>query len=260
MCGDCSAAHKATALESLVDDPENVIPQLMGVNVPDGCISCGSCAEACLYGAREIVGKYYTPDELIGLVGRDAEFYRASGGGVTLSGGETMVQEPEFLLELVRGLKNEGYNVAIDTCGCAPFEAFEAVLPYTDFFLYDVKLIDSERHKYFTGAGNELILSNLKKLSDRNVAIQIRIPVIEGANASDEEMDKIVSFLSENINVENITLLPYHEIGKDKSVRFGEPIKDHGFHTPDDRRMEEIAQKFRDKGFANVSIGGNTTN
>ena len=255
-CGDCSAAHRAATSESIVDEPDNPFPVLMGANVPDGCLSCGACAEACVYGAREVVGKFYMPDELVRLVGRDAEFYQASGGGVTLSGGEVMCQDLDFLVELVSGMKREGYNVAIDTCGYAPFEAFEAVLPYTDLFLYDVKIFENEHHRYFTGVNNDLILSNLRKLSDLGARIYVRIPVIEGVNAHDGEMDAIVSFLIKHVKAEKIILLPYHEIGKGKAKRFGYSDEDYGFYAPDERRMEVIAQKFRDKGFSEVSIGG----
>jgi len=228
----------------------------MGATVPDDCTVCGICAETCVYGAREVVGKFYRPDELIRLAARDVEFYQVSGGGVTLSGGEVMVQDLDFLVELMSGLKREGINVAIDTCGYAPFEAYEAVLPYTDLFLYDVKLFDNERHRYFTGVSNELILSNLSKLSDRGARIYVRIPVIEGVNAHDGEMDAIVSFVSKNVKAEKIVLLPYHEIGKGKACRFGESDEDYGFYAPDERRMEVIAQKFNDRGFNDVSIGG----
>lgn len=219
------------------------------------CSVCGSCADACVYGAREIAGKPCTPEELIRAAVQDAAFYETSGGGVTLSGGEFMAQDRAFLLPFMRGLKRKGLDVAIDTCGYAPFEAFEDVLPYTDTFLYDIKLIDRQRHIKFTGRDNDLILSNLKKLSDMGARLHARVPVIGGANADAAEMDAIIRYLSQNIRVERISLLPYHDIGRDKYSRLGS-VAEAGFFAPDAERMSALAERFRQAGFPAVQIGG----
>ena len=219
------------------------------------CSACGACADACVHGARELAGKSYTPEELIQAVARDMAFYTVSGGGVTLSGGEVMTQNRDFLLELVSGLKRKGLQTIIDTCGYAPFEMFEAVLPFVELFLYDVKFHSSESHMRFTGRDNALILENLQKLSDRGAKLHVRIPVIEGVNADDGEMDAIACHLAEHIRAERIVLLPYHSMGRDKYSRFGlsEPAL---FSAPDMRRMEELAEKFRHAGFPHVQTGG----
>jgi len=228
-------------------NPESQLSEPQTVFYQKKCRGCQHCVQAdCVYGAREIAGKPYSPSQLIAIAERDAEFYRTSGGGVTLSGGEVMTQPQNFLVELLRGLKQKGINTAIDTCGHAPFETFENVLPYVNTFLYDIKFADNARHLQFTGQGNELILSNLQKLSQKGAKLEIRIPVIEGINSDDAEMDKIMSILS-NIRVEKIRLLPYHSIGRDKYTHLGMNVSDE-FHAPSTQRMNELTEKFKQNG------------
>ena len=225
----------------------------------DACDACGACADACVHKARVIAGKSYSPDELIRIAEKDAAFYAVSGGGVTLSGGEVMVQPLDYLLPLVRGLKRKGLDLTIDTCGYAPYEAFEAVLPYTDLFLYDIKLIDSDRHLHFTGQDNHLILDNLQKLAGQGAKLQVRVPVIEGVNAHDGEMDRIVHYLAENVRSADIVLLPYHATGLDKYRRIGYTDArsgDASFSAPDAPRLYAITEKFRQAGFTAVRTGG----
>jgi pyruvate formate lyase activating enzyme len=223
--------------------------------IPDGCTACEKCAESCVFGAREIVGKSYSAEEIIKMAERDIAFYETSGGGVTFSGGEVMLQDADFMQNLAKGMKRKGISVTIDTCGYVPFAAFENIIPYTDLFLYDIKLLDREKHIRFTGKDNDLILSNLIKLSKTDAAIWLRVPVIEGVNSDDDEMDAIIRFAAENVNAEKVCLLPYHKIGEEKHSRFGQSSIDI-FETPSEKRMEEIADKFRKAGFSKVQIGG----
>jgi len=211
------------------------------------CRFCANCDINCIYGAREVSGKAYTPDQLINIAEKDAEFYQSSGGGVTLSGGEVLAQPRAFLRLLTSGLRRKGFNVALDTCGHVPFEAFENVMPFTDIFLYDIKLINSARHLQFTGQGNELILANLKKLSDAGAKIEIRIPIIEGVNSHDEEIDGIIKFISQNIRTERVRLLPYHAIGTDKYERIG-MVAESGFSAPSAERLSQLHEKFKRYG------------
>jgi len=210
----------------------------------DGCDTTGLLhTQLCIYGAREVSGRAYTPEELIHIAEKDTAFYQSSGGGVTLSGGEVLAQPRAFLRSFAGGLKGKGLHVAIDTCGHVPFEAFENVMPYVDVFLYDIKLFDSARHRQFTGHDNELILSNLKKLSDTGAKIEIRIPIIEGVNNDDTEMDRIIKFLTQNARPQKVWLLPYHAMGTDKYQRIG-MIAEGEFSTPSSQRMQELAEKF----------------
>ncbi len=220
------------------------------------CSACGLCADVCPYGAREIAGTMRSIDELVKSAEQDKMFYEASGGGITLSGGEATQQDKAFLLELLRRLKQKGCNIVVDTCGFAPYEVFESIMPYVDSFLYDIKLMDPIKHKQYTGQSNELILSNLKRLSDAGAHLHIRIPVIDGINSTDHEIDRMISFIRENLHVEKISLLPYHTTGRDKRRYLEAKDAETDFKTPDDRRLAEIVEKFRLAGFADIGIGG----
>ena len=176
------------------------------------CILCGKCELYCLVDARKVCGKEYTSDEIFEEIVKDKTFYDNSGGGVTFSGGECMLQS-DFLVEILKKCKEIGIHTAVDTAGHIPFENFEKILPYTDLFLYDIKIFNSEKHKKYIGVGNELILENLKKLFEVKAKIWIRIPVIAGDNDSLEEMQNIKDFLFKHGNPEKVELLPYHAMG-----------------------------------------------
>ncbi len=184
------------------------------------CDFCGKCETYCLYDARKICGKEMTADKLLAEIVKDKMFYEASGGGVTFSGGECMLQI-DFLAEILQKCKENGIHTAVDTAGFVPFEYFEKILPHTDLFLYDVKAITNSLHKEFTGVSNELILENLKKLSAVfNGKIIVRIPVIDGVNATIDEITAIAEFISK-INISKAELLPYHAMGEHKYSALG---------------------------------------
>ena len=221
------------------------------------CEACGKCVDFCVNNAREIVGKQYTVQELVKEVEKDYMFYEESYGGVTLSGGEAMAQDMEYMTELLKKLQRKGFNVAVDTCGYAPQENFEKVLPYVDTFLYDIKLMDDEKHKKYMGQSNKLILSNLKYISDHGARIYIRIPVIGGVNDNEQEMEAILSYLKEeNIAVAQVNLLPYHDIASSKYDRLDENYKGKDFYVPSNEYMEALQAKFQQNGFQNTKIGG----
>ena len=221
------------------------------------CDACGTCADACLNNAREVCGRTYTIKELIREIEKDQMFYEESGGGVTLSGGESMLQDPEYMEQLCRQLHRKGFNIAVDTCGFAPWSTYERVLPYVHTFLYDVKLIEPERHKKYMGQDNALILENLKKLSVAGANINLRIPLITPVNTSDQDIQDIISFLKENdIRIVKTNLLPYHNTGNHKYEKLGEEYKGINFERPSDERLEQIRQQFIGAGFTSVKIGG----
>jgi glycyl-radical enzyme activating protein family len=211
--------------------------------------------EYCIQGARELVGGYMEPGDLINELKKDTVFYEESGGGITLSGGEVMTVDSEYLHQVMEPLHRQGYNLGIDTCGYAPFEQFEKVLPYIDFFLYDIKLIDNKKHKLYTGVSNDLILNNIKLLSEAGAKIYLRIPVIEQVNATIEEMKSIIDFLKEHrIRIIKVYLLPYHPMGKSKHERL-QMIYQNDFEVPDHKKMEELQGLFEQNGYTTV-IGG----
>ena len=211
-------------------------------NSLEKCSLCGKCIIECQAEARTIAGKEYTADEVVRELVKDKRLYENSGGGVTFSGGECMLQT-DFLTELLKRCKEEGLHTAVDTAGHIPFEYFERIMPYTDLFLYDVKCFDAEIHKRYTGVTNELILENLTKLLATDKSVYIRIPVIEGINDSAEEMKRIKSFLDEHGAPENIELLPYHALGESKYEALGK--KAAGLSAPCKEKMAQLKSIFQ---------------
>ena len=183
------------------------------------CDHCGDCTAVCYRKALYMCGKDYTVEELVKRVCKDIPFYEQSGGGVTVSGGEPLSQ-PEFVIQILKRMKECGIHTALDTTGYAPFKIIELMLPYTDLFLYDLKHMDSEQHKIVIGAPNELILENAKKIADAGGKMQIRFPVIPDFNDSKENVEETGIFCkSLGKAVTLIQLLPYHSLGVMKHER-----------------------------------------
>ena len=179
------------------------------------CILCGKCTLYCPNDAIEICGVEYTVNELFDEIIRDKNYYDASNGGVTFSGGECMLQI-DFLSEILKLCKQACINTAVDTAGNVPYEYFEKVIPYTDTFLYDIKCITESLHKEYTGVSNNQILSNLKRLSNSfKGKLVVRIPLIGGFNDTDSDILKIRDLLS-SLKISNVEILPYHKMGMHK--------------------------------------------
>ena len=207
----------------------------------DGCDLCGRCALFCAADARKVCGREYTVDEVLSEVLKDKAYYDRSGGGVTFSGGECMLQI-DFLAEMLQKCKENGIHTAVDTAGHVPFEHFERILPLTDLFLYDLKLPDAEQHRQYTGVGNELILANLQKLFQAGAHLWIRIPVIPGVNDQPETMQQMKDWLDQNGTPEKIELLPYHAMGENKYRALGkQPLV---FSVPDAETMTLLRSIF----------------
>ena len=205
------------------------------------CELCGKCILYCPHDAREICGREYTVDEVIREVLKDKTFYDNSGGGVTFSGGECMLQI-DFLEEILRECKKNGIHTTVDTAGHVPFACFEKILPYTDLFLYDIKCYDSEKHKKYAGASNELILSNLKRLLQSGKAVWIRIPIIPEVNGNEAELLAIKTFLSSYGCPEKVELLPYHAMDEHKYAAMGRIAQT--FSVPSEEKMRELKKIF----------------
>ena len=179
------------------------------------CDLCGKCTFYCPVDARKVCGKEYTVDEVFSEIIKDKSYYENSGGGVTFSGGECMLQI-DFLCEILKMCNNVGIHTAVDTAGCVPYESFEKVAPFTDLFLYDIKAFSEDLHKDGTGSSNKLILENIEKLSKNyNGEIIVRIPIIGGFNDDTKEIQKIAEFLKP-LNIRDVELLPYHKMGENK--------------------------------------------
>jgi len=205
------------------------------------CIFCGRCALYCPRDAREICGKEYTVEEVMREVIKDEAIYESSGGGVTFSGGECMLQI-DFLEAVLKACKSRGIHTAVDTAGHLPFDYFERVIPFTDLFLYDVKCFDSEKHEKYTGVGNELILSNLEKLLKTGRDVWVRIPIIPTVNDSEEEMLSIKKYLLSCGYPERVELLPYHALGEHKYAALGKNAQI--FSAPSEDKMAKLKSIF----------------
>lgn len=205
----------------------------------DNCTLCGKCTFYCPVDARKVCGNKYTVDEVLAEIIKDKSYYENSGGGVTFSGGECMLQI-DFLVEILKKCKENGIHTAVDTAGHIPFESFEKVMPYTDLFLYDIKLLDNEKHITYVGASNIRILENYKRLSQKGATIWIRIPVVPGVNDNETEAQNIRSFLEENGVPDKIELLPYHAMGENKYSAIGKEAS--SFCAPSKEIIERLKQ------------------
>lgn len=197
-------------------------------------------------GKTKVVGEDVTARKVLETVERDRVYYKRSGGGLTLSGGESFCQ-PEFALALFKGAKEIGINTAIETTSCAPFETIEKILPYIDYYLMDIKHVNPQKHKEFTGRDNALILENAGKIAQRANDMVIRVPVIPTFNDTPEEIAEIAKFTSTLENVKKIHLLPYHRLGQDKYAGLGREYLMAHITPPTDEKMEtlkKVAEQF----------------
>lgn len=180
-------------------------------------------------------------------------FYEQSNGGVTLSGGEPLVYT-DFAEELLKKLKEKNIHTAVDTCGAADFENIKKISPYTDVFLYDIKLIDDEKHRNFTGISNKLILDNLVRLAQIHSNINIRMPIIEGVNADTSHIEKTIDLIRK-LGIKKINLLPYHDIAKHKYRKLHMIYEDEKMNKPSEEKMQMFREMFEKQGY-DVKIGG----
>ena len=192
------------------------------------CTRCGICDENCYADAMKLVGRYVTVSEVMEEVEKDKSFYNESGGGITLSGGEPLLQ-PEFASKLLRESKLRGFNTVVETAGYVPWKNFKRVVSDVDLYLYDIKSMDSEIHKRYGGFPNELILDNLKKLSLLGASVLIRVPIIPGVNDSTKNI-RLTAEFAKSLNAKGVELLEYHRLGVAKHRRLGK-----------DYAMDEIA-------------------
>lgn len=218
-----------------------------GIHVFDRtkCKLCGRCETICPSGCFRIYGKSYNVEELVDIAMEDKDFYDCSGGGVTLSGGECLMQ-PDFCAELLKVCKERGLHTAVDTCGFVPREAIDKVLPFTDIFLYDLKAIDEDVHIRCTGQSNKLILENLEYLSELGKDIEIRIPYVPAYNS--DQIHKMGQFLSGLPAVKGVRVLAYHNLSESKYASLGMECHMPQCDPPDKQSMEAAAAVLKDYG------------
>lgn len=205
-------------------------------------------------GKNEIIGRDVTVEEVFETVKRDRIFYRRSGGGLTLSGGETLCQA-EFALALLKVCKDHGINTAIETTLCVPFDMIEPLIPYIDTFLVDIKHMNSAKHEEFTTMKNELILQNARRVAEVANRFVVRVPVIPGFNDTVAEISAIAEFAATLHGVNEMNLLPYHRLGYDKYVGLGREYLMKDIPSPTKEHMLELKAAAERSGLK-VIIGG----
>lgn len=220
----------------------------------DRCQSCGACTRECYAEALVLHGREQSVEEVLAEVEKDRPFYQNSGGGMTLSGGEPLMQL-EFSEALLRAARAAELHTVLDTCGYVPWASFERVLPFTDLVLFDVKQADPQKHRQATGQDNAVILENLRRLAQSGAAVQVRVPTVPGHNATPEDIGAIARLVGGLSPVPPMELLKYHRLGEGKYASLGrvcpEPIE----RPPSDEKMKELCQVAEKCGVA-CTTGG----
>lgn len=242
-CGECARVCTAQA-SRITAEGRHVFDRT-------ACQACGACEPVCLGEAMKRFGRPVSVEEALSIALEDRAFYAHSQGGVTVSGGEPLLQMA-FVRALFEELKREDIHTAVDTCGNVPWSAFEEVLPVADMFLFDIKHIDSQAHKALTGAGNERILDNLRKLSAAGARIEIRMPLVPGCNDAPDVLDGIGALLGE-LNIETMRVLPYHSMARSKYAALGLPDTMPQVDSPDDDQLLRAVERLRAHGVNAVS-------
>ena len=205
-------------------------------------------------GKVKTVGRDVTVGEVMDIVKRDMTYYRNSGGGLTLSGGESLCQ-PDFAVALLKSAKEAGINTAMESTGYATFDVIERYLPHLDLYLMDIKHTNAEKHERFTSKSNKLILENARKIAERAKHLIIRVPVIPTFNDTEEEILAIARFAKSLPNVTKLHLLPYHRMGEDKYKGLGRTYELSHLVPPTDEKMQSLLKAAQSTGL-NCQIGG----
>ena len=218
----------------------------------DVCDNCGDCAKVCYPKALYLCGEDYTVEQLAQRLLQDKKFYVRSGGGITVSGGEALSQA-DFTVAILKRMKEEGVHTALDTTGFAPWETLARTLPWTDLYLYDLKHMDSEKHRQIIGVPNETILDNARKLAAAGKKLQVRIPVIPMFNNDVENIRAAAGFCKElGEAVTAVQLLPYHNLGVAKYLRISDkPVAE--ATPPSEEQMQKLKGVMEEYGL-NVTI------
>lgn len=207
-------------------------------------------------GKPKVIGRDVTVGEVMETVAKDRSYYRRTGGGMTLSGGESLCQ-PEFARDLLRAAKESGINTAMESMGYAEYDVIRAILPYLDQYLLDIKHMDPEKHREFTGKRNDLMLENAKKIADSHMTeLSIRVPVIPGFNDTPHEIAAIAAYTNKLKNVRRMHLLPYHRLGQDKYEGLGRPYLMGAVEPPSSEKMQELLRVAEKYSGIECQIGG----
>jgi len=245
-CGECC---KVCPVKACSMTPDGVVTNSVL------CTLCGLCAEVCPTLAIEMTGRYRSPAELLEVIEKERPFFDQSGGGVTFSGGEPLLY-PDFLIEVLEACGKQGIHRAVDTSGFVDTETLLRVAQFTDLFLYDLKMLDPDKHKLYTGVGNRLILKNLKVLADAGAEIQLRIPLIGGINDDDESVSAVAALVAGLPGAKRaVSLLPFHDVAKGKDEKLGQERDLGGLREPSAVDLQRVIDVFAEYGLT-ASVGG----
>ena len=242
-CGDCVRACPEGALEL----NERVVRD------PHLCRLAMRCVDACSTGAQQAFGRWMSLSDVVMEVLKDQIFFDESRGGMTISGGEPLMQA-DFVEALLAACRAQRIHTVLDTCGYAESRVVDRIRSNVDLFLFDLKLMDPIKHQQFTGVSNDQILENLRLLAESGSAVIVRIPVIPGVNDDDDNFNAVAGFLS-RLRLRNIDLLPYHRIASGKYSRLGLRYRMEGLLPPTAEHLQAIAARLGRDGF-HVQIGG----
>ncbi len=248
-CLRCGACHGACAHGALLPSPAGI----PGVDRAR-CQGCGACAAACPALARVTRGQTVALRDVLREVERDRVVFRASGGGVTVSGGEPL-RQPDFTQALLEACRARGLDTAIETCGHVPWEACARVFPHADAVLFDVKHLDPVAHRRAVGADNALILANLRRAVEQGANVTLRLPLIPGFN-EDAGTVRAVAALAGALRIPELHLLPYHGLGEAKHHALGRPYAPAGLRPPPGERLELLRRVAAESADLIVRIGG----
>lgn len=243
-CVQCYACRSVCPPKAVLDGPERRIDDAL-------CDGCGNCVEVCLTRALRMIGKTWGAEELLAEARRDRDFFASSGGGLTLSGGEPMLQA-DFLEGFLPLLKDGGIHVALETCGHFPWADMERIAPFLDLIYFDLKHMDPALHESYTTRGNGLILDNFRRLAASFSRVQPRMPVVPGINDGEENIRAVAAFLHE-CAVETIHCLPYHRLGEAKLGRIGRREPRLELDIPDRPDLGPVVERFVREGIHAVA-------
>jgi pyruvate formate lyase activating enzyme len=240
ICNKCGECVKVCDREAITVDEE-------GVHINRKlCSNCGKCVDVCVPQALKVFGKEMSIEEVMEEIRKDTNFYRESGGGMTVSGGEPLIQD-DFMMELLKRCQEEGIHTCLDTSGYASRESLQKVLPYTLLVLFDMKHIDPVAHRRLTGFSNKLIINNLKFIVSTGIPLIIRMPLIPGYNDSNGVITGIARLISSIDESKEIELLPYHNYGMGKYKMLDRHYKLDKLQRPEDAKLKtakEIIDSF----------------